>query len=102
MISRLLLVAAWLLPSFLGPRAVAQNKDVTPAAVSASIAQCVSFLEKSQETAGRRGSWPGQLEYGTGQTCLVTLALLSAGQSIKSPKIVKALDYIRSEPIRHR
>ena len=92
----LLLISAWLPPSFIGPRAVAQNTKVTPAAVSASIAQCVSFLEKSQETAGRRGSWPGQLEYGTGQTCLVTLALLSAGQSIKSPKIVKALDYIRS------
>ncbi|MFY8200379.1 MAG: DUF4159 domain-containing protein, partial [Pirellula staleyi] len=92
----LLLIAAWLLPSIVGPRAFAQNTKVTPAAVSASIAQCVSFLEKSQETAGRRGSWPGHLEYGTGQTCLVTLALLSAGQSVKSPKIVKALDYIRS------
>ena len=82
---------------FNGANTFGQNNELTPAAVSASINQCVEFLMRRQENEGRRGSWPGHYpEYGTGQTSLVTLALLSAGQSIKQPKIVKALDFIRS------
>ena len=76
---------------------IAQNTKATPANVSAAIEKCVSFLVAEQKKDGdRRGSWTGYLDYGTGQTSLVTLALLSAGKNAKSPEISRALAYIRA------
>ncbi len=78
--------------------AVAQNKKATPANVTAAIEKCVSFLVNEQKKEGQRaGSWAGYPEYGTGQTSLVTLALLSAGKSPKSPEISRALNFIRDK-----
>ena len=79
---------------------VAQNQPntrVTPANVSAAIDKCVSYLVAEQKKDGdRKGSWSGYLDYGTGETSLVTLALLSAGKNPKSPEISRALTYIRA------
>jgi hypothetical protein len=73
--------------------ACAQQIRATPQAVSASISKCIDYFKREQE---RRGSWPGYAtEYGCGQTCLVTLALLSAGRDVRSPEVSKALTYIR-------
>ena len=70
------------------PSAVAQNTKVTPANVSAAIEKCVSFLINEQLKDGdRRGAWAGHELYNTGQTCLVTLALLSAGRATKNAEI---------------
>jgi len=81
------------LPKF----AVAQNRKATPENVSEAIKNCVSYLSSSQNKAGDRiGSWPGQTSYGTGQTSLVTLALLSSGKTSKSPEVSLALNYLRS------
>ena len=78
------------------PNAVAQNTKVTPANVSAAIEKCVSFLINEQLKDGdRRGAWAGHELYNTGQTCLVTLALLSAGRATKHAEINRALTYIR-------
>lgn len=78
--------------------AFAQNKKATPANVAAAIEKCVSFLVNEQKKDGQRaGSWSGFPDYGTGQTSLVTLALLSAGKSPKSPEISRALNFIRDK-----
>ena len=93
---------AILLLAFFGPSVVAQNPrapldKVSAAKVSAAIERCVSFLVNAQKKEGQRGgSWAGAETYGTGQTCLVTLALLSAGKTAKSPEVSRALTYIRA------
>ena len=74
---------------------LAQNSKVTPQAVSAGIAKCVDYLKSTQGSGAKPGAWAGHDQYGCGQTCLVTLALLSAGRDVKSPEIAKALTYIR-------
>ncbi len=95
-----LLALALILIAVFAPVAVAQNlpnTKATPANVSAAIEKCISFLIAEQMKDGdRKGSWTGYLEYGTGQTSLVTLALLSAGKNAKSPEISRALTYIRA------
>jgi len=95
-----LLALALILIAVFAPVAVAQNlpnTKATPANVSAAIEKCVSFLVAEQKKDGdRKGSWTGYLEYGTGQTSLVTLSLLSAGKNAKSPEISRALTYIRA------
>ena len=92
-----LLVLTSFFAVFLTGNAFAQNKKATPANVAVAIEKCVSFLIAEQKKDGdRKGSWTGYLEYGTGQTSLVTLALLSAGKNAKSPEISRALTYIRA------
>ena len=95
----LLALTSILIAAF-SPMALAQNAPntkATPANVTAAIEKCVSFLVAEQKKDGdRKGSWTGYLEYGTGQTSLVTLALLSAGKNAKSPEISRALTYIRA------
>ena len=80
----LLALTSILIAAF-SPMALAQNAPntkATPANVTAAIEKCVSFLVAEQKKDGdRKGSWTGYLEYGTGQTSLVTLALLSAGKN---------------------
>lgn len=78
-----------------GTQANGQNSKATPQAVSAAIAKCVDYLRSSQGSGAKPGAWAGHPGNGCGQTCLVTLALLSAGRDIKSPEIAKALTYIR-------
>ena len=69
----------------------------TPANVAAAIEKSVSFLSFQQKKDGQRsGSWDGWADYGAGQTSLVTLSLISAGKSIKSPEITRALSFIRN------
>jgi len=91
-----LLALTSLLVVVLTENALAQNKKATPANVAAAIEKCVSFLVNEQNKNGQRaGAWSGWPDYGTGQTSLVTLALLSAGKSPKSPEISRALSFIR-------
>ncbi len=91
-----------LLSAFFGPSVAGQNPrapmdKVSAAKVSAAIERCVSFFVNAQKKDGQRGgSWAGAETYGTGQTCLVTLALLSAGKTAKSPEVSRALTYIRA------
>ena len=69
----------------------------TPTNVAAAIEKSVSFLVLQQKKDGQRsGSWEGYSDYGAGQTSLVTLSLISAGKSIKSPEITRALSFIRN------
>ena len=69
----------------------------TPANVAAAIEKCVSYLVFEQKKDGQRsGSWEGHNDYGAGQTSLVTLALISAGKSAKSPEVTRALAFIRN------
>lgn len=98
----LIALVATLLSAFTGSSVVAQNARVasdrvSAAKVSAAIDRCVSFLVNEQKKDGQRGgSWVGNGDYGTGQTCLVTLALLSAGKTAKSPEVSRALTHIRA------
>ena len=79
----------------------AQKPKATPENVAAAIEKCVTFLSLAQIKGGERnGSWFGSdnvKEYGTGQTSLVTLALLSAGKTPKSSEVSLALNYIRDK-----
>lgn len=76
-------------------QAFAQGSKVTPQAVSAAIARCVDYLKSNQGSGNKPGKWSGHDADGCGQTCLVTIALLSAGRDAKSPEVTKALNYIR-------
>jgi len=91
-------VLAILVITLLVNRSIAQNRlDATPENVSAAIRKCVDYLVSVQSKDGaRKGSWIGFQDYGTGQTCLVTLALISAGKTTKSSEIISALSFIRS------
>ena len=59
--------------------------DVTSAQVELAIKRGVKFLLLRQD---RNGQWPGE----QGMTALATLALLTAGESPKSPAMARALD----------
>ncbi len=88
---------AVLLTVLVAPSADAQKLEVTPANVSAAIERCVTYLGREQKRDGqRRGAWAGAETFGTGQTCLVTLALLSAGKGPKSTEVSLALGHIRA------
>ncbi len=94
--NRLNVCIAILLSLLAAPSAEAQKMEVTAASVSAAIEKCVTYLSREQKRDGqRRGAWAGNEGFGTGQTCLVTLALLSAGKSPKSPEVSLALGHIR-------
>ncbi len=77
--------------------AVAQKMEVTPANVEAAIDRCVSYLAREQKKDGQRtGAWAGAESFGTGQTCLVTLALISAGKTPNFPAVNLGLRHIRA------
>lgn len=82
-----------------GPRAAAQPRaaNVTGAQVRAALGRGVLAI-KSQQGVG--GAWNGRYanNYPGGETCLATLALLRAGESVNSPSIVRALGEIAALP----
>jgi hypothetical protein len=72
-------------------------KEATPQNVASAIDSSVSYLIREQvKNEPRAGSWEGHDTYGCGQTCLVTLALLSSGVDVKSAVITRALRFIRA------
>lgn len=83
--------------------ALAQPRDISSREVEASIRKCVDYLYREQINNGvNRGGWRGHSAYQSGQTALVTLALLSAQESPSDPRIKKALDYLRrTRPIKN-
>jgi hypothetical protein len=79
-----------------GRIAVAQQRAVTATQVDDSIKRCVAYLYSEQAENGPvKGGWNGHNGYGCGNTALVTLALLSAGEKPSDVRIKKALDLIR-------
>jgi hypothetical protein len=89
-------VLIWMMAGGSSNTLLAQRTALTPQRVAEAIDKAVLFLESKQFTNGPlRGAWPGYEQYGCGQTALVTLALLSAGRTIDSPKVKTALSYLR-------
>lgn len=91
----------------IGPAPVqAQNRQqaLTPQKVEQAINRAMQYLRQAQ----RNGNWEsgagdvlrlvGVME--GGHTALATLALLEAGEDVKSPVIQQALDYLRKLPPR--
>lgn len=68
--------------------------DITGAEVKRAIAAGVRALKRVQRSDG---AWPEQYVAG-GETCLVTLALLQAGETADSPAIAAALERIQALP----
>ncbi len=67
--------------------------DVTAEQVEQAIRDGVRFLKGEQKADG---SWPEAFpRYTTGTTSLVTLALLTAGESPDEPHVAKALQYLQ-------
>ena len=83
----LLLACALLLPTV--------RADVTAAQVKHSLDKAVRVLKKEQL---RDGTWAEQRQYAGGETCLVTLALLQAGEPPTSPAMQAALENTRRLP----
>ena len=82
-----------------GTATAAENNqtEVTAAKVEEAIKRACTYLIDRQSASGR---YPGYNEKGTGQTSLVTLALLNAGLPLETPAIERSLQYIRSAPLR--
>ncbi len=74
------------------PPPPAQRNAVTTADVERSIRAGVAFLLKNQRG---NGGWGDE----AGETALVTLALLTAGESPRSEPMVRALGLIRTAPV---
>jgi hypothetical protein len=60
--------------------------------VDRAINRAVAYLKKSQ---GTDGYWTGEADRDHGQTALVTLALLSAGESSQSPAVLRAVEKLK-------
>ncbi|MEO2007329.1 MAG: hypothetical protein ABGX22_01440, partial [Pirellulaceae bacterium] len=71
-----------------------RGQAVTADSVRRSITRGVAFLKSKQND--RTGSWNGYEDYPEGLTSLVTLALLSAGEDVRSPHIQRALAQVRA------
>ncbi|MBI2480358.1 MAG: DUF4159 domain-containing protein [Planctomycetia bacterium] len=67
--------------------------ELTETQVRNAIDRGTTFLKSEQKADGH---WTEHAIYIGGVTALTTLALLDAGEDVKSPKIQKALDYLRS------
>ena len=67
--------------------------ELTDAEVRRAIESGREYLKKEQKVDGR---WNEHSIYTGGVTALVTLALLSSGEDVKSPPVQKALGYLRS------
>jgi hypothetical protein len=77
-------------------RSGAQVVGPTPAQVTEAIQRCVNYLYGQQIQNGpNKSRWPGYEDKGCGQTALVTLALLNAGERTTNPAIKNALAVIR-------
>ncbi len=74
----------------------AQN-EFSAEQVDRAIREAVEFLVQNQN--GTSGGWPEVGGYEMGASCLVTLALLNAGQDYQSPQMKRALRYISSKEL---
>jgi len=84
------LLAAWV------PLAAARA-DVTGEAVEAAIRRGTEALVHRQLADGR---WPERY-YAGGESCLVTFALLKAGQPADRPALAAAIGFVRGVPLQH-
>ena len=73
----------------------AANAAITAKEVENAIKNGIKYLKRTQNPNGSWDDFKGA-EAKTGVTSLVTLALLTAGEPVNSPAIVKALDYLRN------
>ncbi len=81
-----------LVASDIGPRDA--SAAVSREEVERAIRDAVHFLKEQQRGDG---SWPdADNESHTGTTSLVTLALLTAGETVGSPNVARALDFLRN------
>lgn len=73
--------------------------SVTAEQVNSAIDECIKYLERNRIQNGlAKGTWAGHGEQKSGQTCLVTLALLSAGRKPNDPIVRTALNWIKKRP----
>ncbi len=91
------MIVAALLCGALLPSATA---DVTAGQVRQALERSVRALERRQFRDGTWAERSGQRHAG-GVTCLVTLALLQAGEPANSPAMQAALDQVRRQPNEH-
>ncbi len=83
------------LTSFNSSQAQDAPTSVTAEQVEQSIQSACKFLLTGQNPT--TGAWPQYLGgHGTGQTALVTLALLNAGYDPNHPKVRSAIEYLRN------
>ena len=90
-----LLIATLLSLSAHSPTQAQANRSLSQQDVERSIREGVRFLKSRQRGDG---SWAQQgfEQHQTGMTGLVTLALLTAGEDVKSPHMQAALGYLRN------
>lgn len=70
------------------------GQSLTDANVRRSIGRGVDFIKSKQNK--RTGSWNGYDDYPEGLTALAALALLNAGEDLRSPAMQQALNQIRA------
>ena len=79
----------------------------TPAEIDQAIKKGVAFLYSVQSEDGNwdfilkadaKGKFSGDVKQAGGPTALAVYALLTAGESPKDPRIVKAVDYLKKTP----
>ena len=70
------------------------SQTLTNTGVRRAISRGVDFIKSKQNK--RSGSWNGYDDHPEGLTALATLALLNAGEDLRSPAIQRALDQIRA------
>jgi len=75
----------------------AAAQEITGQQVRAAIERAKARLLAAQRP---NGTWP-ELSFTGGTTALATLALLSAGVPADDPRMVRALDAVRSTPLQH-
>ncbi len=80
-----------------GNRQQSMAQPITADAVEKSIARCIDYLRQMQSS--ETGKWDGNIQYNSGQTALVLLALLNCGLDIDDPTIADGLKYLqRTKP----
>ena len=77
---------------------IARGEDVTAEAVKETITRGTQYLFKQQAPNGSWSEYRGG-DQPTGVAALVTLALLNSGETVKNPKVAKALDYLNGSPL---
>jgi hypothetical protein len=81
-----------------------RSRATTPEEINKAIKKGVDFLYSQQSDNGdwdailkpnEQGKWSGDVKQACGPTALAVYALLTAGESPKDPRIVKAYDYLK-------
>lgn len=83
------------------PRQSLQAEEPLVDRVKTSITKGITYLNKKQENRGNSWNWDNNefaIAFEGGPTCLVTLALLTAGVKQNDPVIQRALPSIRAYP----